>query len=224
MWFGLSGLMCLIAGGTWGMSWSELPLLVRWRSQLIYIQLPCDLVSIWAVWQLTTTQPVGWQLVQRSSSRHTRRGQGVWRTWRLHFLHMESIVLWCAVWDAWRTPSLSDTHIVAHCPRYQPSVQYTHKLCSHPPLPLIQCSNSTPFCNTVTQSHQLFIKDFCTSSVVGLIDWEMEWIKRLEIDVIFQKPQQNTIFSPWRLLMLKITDILKYQLLSTLNLSVWVDR
>lgn len=81
-----------------------------------------------------------------------------------HCLHEESVVL-----------CLSDTHTVyvfiqhtvAHCPRYQQSVQYTRKLCSHPPLPMIQCSNSTLFCNTVTQSHQLFIKEFCTSSVMG---------------------------------------------------------
>ena len=68
---------------------------------------------------------------------------------------------------------LSDT--VTHCPRYQSSVQYTYKMFSHPPLPLIQCSNSTLFCNIVTQSHQLFIKDFCTWLVRGLMDGEIQF-------------------------------------------------
>lgn len=35
-----------------------------------------------------------------------------------------------------------------------------------PLLPLIQCSSSTLFRNAVTQSHQLFIKDFCSWSVI----------------------------------------------------------
>lgn len=88
------------------------------------------------------------------------------------------------------TPSLFDTHRVTHCPRYQPSVQYTHKLCSHPPLPLIQCSNSTLFCNTVTQSHQLFIKDFCTCSVIGLINTDME-LKGEEVKDWYNFPKMS---------------------------------
>lgn len=83
---------------------------------------------------------------------------------------------------------LYPTQTVTQCPRYQPSVQYTHKLCSHPPLPLIQCSNSTLFCNTVTQSHQLFTKDFCTCSVMGLIDTQME-VKGEEVKNSYNFPK-----------------------------------
>lgn len=65
-------------------------------------------------------------------------------------------------------PSHTESHIAPDTSRV--CCIHKHKLCSHPPLPLIQCSNSALFCNTVTQSHQLFIKDFCTCSVIGLID------------------------------------------------------
>ncbi len=86
-----------------------------------------------------------------------------------------------------QTPSLADIHRLTRCPRCQSSVQFTHKLCSHPQPPPIQCSNSTLLCNTVTQSHQLFIKDSCTCSVMGLIDREMEFKgEEVKIDIFWK--------------------------------------
>lgn len=104
----------------------------------------------------------------RSPKRHRERERMGGKKGFGTFLHKESIV---SYYVRSLEDSLFDAHRVTHCPRYQESMQYTHKLCSHPPLALIQCSNSRLFCNAVTQSHQLFIKEFCTCSVImGLID------------------------------------------------------
>lgn len=142
------------------MCWSQLPLLVGDGSHLIYLQLPGDSVSIRAGWQHSTMQ-------RRESG---RRGGSV-KDPALRCLFTE---------NGPGGVSLSDIHkhkhTVSHIAPDTSGVcsthTHTHELCSHPPLPLIQCSNSTLFCNTVTQSHQLFIADFCTCSVVGLIDTE----------------------------------------------------
>lgn len=55
-----------------GLSQAWLPLLARAGSDLIYIQLHCDLVSIWAGLTAQQNASVDWQLVQRSSLRDSR--------------------------------------------------------------------------------------------------------------------------------------------------------
>lgn len=152
----------------------------------------------------------------RDHPQDTERGQEVWRPWRCTCFaryRLYCVVCVCAcVCVAWRAPSLSDTHRVTHCPRYQQSVQYTHKLCSHPPLLLIQCSNSTLFCNTVTQSHQLFIKDFCTCSVVGLKGGE-----------IWEEVKKQYYF-PKKIIHFSAIGCINTNLSVNLRLkSVWVD-
>lgn len=49
-----------------------------------------------------------------------------------------------------------------------------------PLLPVIQCSSSTLFRNTVTQSYQLFIKDFyCWSAIDREIEFKGEEVKNV---------------------------------------------
>lgn len=149
----------LITEDGWRMCWSRLPLLVGDGSHLIYLQLPGDSVSIRAGWQHSTMQ-------RRESGR--RRGGGAWRT--RHCGAFSQRTGRVASLSLTYTNTNTQCHTLPQIP--VECAAHTHKLCSHPPLPLIQCSNSTLFCNTVTQSHQLFIADFCTCSVVGLIDTE----------------------------------------------------
>lgn len=97
-------------------------------------------------------------------------GGGAWRT--RHYGAFSQRTGRVASLSLTYTNTNTQCHTLPQIPVECAAHTHTHKLCSHPPLPLIQCSNSTLFCNTVTQSHQLFIADFCTCSVVGLIDTE----------------------------------------------------
>lgn len=58
-------------------------------------------------------------------------------------------------------------HTHSHTLPQTPAERAVHTQAEFTPLlPLIQCSSSTLFSNTVTQSHHLFIKDFCSWSVI----------------------------------------------------------
>lgn len=70
-------------------------------------------------------------------------------------------------------PTLSsfDTHTHTHTVTLWPRYQHTQAEFT-PLLLLLWCSGSTLFCNAVMQSHQLFIKDFCSWSVTDRQTWK----------------------------------------------------
>lgn len=85
----------------------------------------------------------------------------------LHLAHKD-LFGWCLS----NTLCLHSTHTHRHTLAQIPAEPALHAQAEFtPPLLLLQCSGSTLFCNAVMQSHQLFIKDFCSWSVADRQTW-----------------------------------------------------
>lgn len=218
----------MITEDRWRMSRSQLPLLVSAGSDLIFLHWTSlypgqHVSSLTAQHDAVSRLTVGLKIIHKtcacpeeSRRREDRMCEGPGTAlpsqgigWVVFIRHRDSVIIR-------HTQSHTLPQILAE------RAIYTHKLCSHPPLPLIQCSNPMLFCNTVTQSHQLFIKGFCTCSVMGLIDREIE-LKGEEVKnwYNFLKLNETVYLVNYSIVMLSSVH---YPWLSVLPRSVSVHR
>lgn len=120
-----------------------------------------DLVSIWAGWQHSMMQAVGWQLVQRSSTRHGHvlkrvRGErtGSVKDLALHCLHKESVGSCLSNTHRLR---LYSTHTESHIAPDTSRACSTHTSCVHTRLSLwssaaIQRCSAILLCRVINYS------------------------------------------------------------------------